>query len=96
MTKTTLKLLIEARAAARTGSGVEIRQHAGLSQGELARAAGINPGTLSRWENRERQPTGAAAVRYARVLRVLAESDSNGSHNGEGRSRQFAHAGADP
>jgi DNA-binding transcriptional regulator YiaG len=71
MPTTDLELLIEARRAARTGSGVALREVAGLSQGELARAAGINPATLSRWESRERKPTGPAAIRYARVLRVL-------------------------
>jgi DNA-binding transcriptional regulator YiaG len=67
-----LKLLVEARAATHTGAAVKVRRAARLSQGELARAAGINPGTLSRWESLERQPTGPAAVRYARVLRALA------------------------
>lgn len=72
MNAPTLQLLIEARSAARTGSGADVRRAAGLSQGELARFAGINPATVSRWESRERQPTGPAAIRYARVLRHLA------------------------
>jgi DNA-binding XRE family transcriptional regulator len=72
MDAATLRLLIEARSAARTGSGADVRCAAGLSQGELARAAGINPATVSRWESQERQPTGPAAIRYARVLRLLA------------------------
>src|SRR5262249_34647614 len=71
VTTANLKLLVEARAAASSGSGIEVRRAAGLSQGELARAAGINPATLSRWESQERQPSGDAALRYARVLRVL-------------------------
>lgn len=71
MGTTTLELLVEARAAVNTGSGIKLRRAAGLSQGELARAARINPATLSRWESRERRPTGLAAIRYARVLRVL-------------------------
>jgi DNA-binding transcriptional regulator YiaG len=80
MTATTLELLVEARSAARTGDGAKLRAAAGLSQGELARAAAINPATLSRWESRERRPTGPAAIRYARVLRVLrGRVDSDGA-----------------
>ena len=71
MKTTDLSLLVEARTAARTGEGVAVREAAGLSQGELARAVGISPGTLSRWEAGLRKPTGPAALRYARVLRAL-------------------------
>ena len=78
MTTTNLKLLVEARAATRTGSAARLRRSAGLSQSEIARAASVNPATVYRWESGERQPTGAAAIRYARVLRVLAaESKGN-------------------
>lgn len=89
MTTTILKLLVEARAAARTGSGARLRQSLGLSQSELARAAAIHPATLNRWESGERQPTGEAALRYARVLRVLA-SESKGNPEEEPPKRAFA------
>jgi DNA-binding transcriptional regulator YiaG len=61
MDEKTLRLLVEARVAAHTGVGAKIRVPARLSQGELARAAGVNPAMLSRWES-----GGAAADRPGR------------------------------
>ena len=68
-----LPLLAEARAACLTGKGKATRLAAGLSQGEIARAIGVTPATLSRWEAERRHPTGEAAVRYAQVLRALVK-----------------------
>lgn len=67
-----LELLVEARSLARTGRGRELREAAGLTQGEIARAAGVNFATVSRWESGGRKPSGKAALRWARVMRVLA------------------------
>lgn len=67
----TVELVIEAREAARTGRGAAIREAAGLSRGELARFAGLNDATVSRYESGRRVPRGDAAVRYARILRRL-------------------------
>jgi transcriptional regulator with XRE-family HTH domain len=39
-----------------------LRQAAKLSQNELARRAGINPGTINRFEANEREPTGREQV----------------------------------
>jgi len=70
---TRLALLIEARELSRTGKGRVIREAAGLSQGDVARAAGVAPATVSRWESRERKPTGEAAIRWTRVLRLVGQ-----------------------
>lgn len=69
-----LEFVIEAREAARSGRGAAIREAAGLSRGELARAAGLNDATVSRYESGRRVPRGDAAVRYARILRRLEAS----------------------
>lgn len=76
MTAKTLELLTEVRAATRTGFAVDLRRSADLSQSDLARAAGIHPATVSRWESGARKPTGKAALRYARVLRALERAVS--------------------
>ncbi len=73
-TSTNLSLLIEAREAARTGKGASIREAAGLSRGELARAAGLHEATVGRYESGARVPRGDAAIRYARLLRRLAST----------------------
>ena len=38
------------------------RRKVGLSRDAFARAFGLSPATLRKWENGERQPTGAARV----------------------------------
>ena len=74
MSATQVALLSEARLAVASGRATSVREAAGLSQGEVARAIGVTPATLSRWEARQRRPTGGAAVRYARLLRMLADA----------------------
>ena len=70
---TDLSLLIEAREAAASGRAARLRRAAGLSQREVARAVGVTPGCITRWELGERRPTGAVAAEYGRVLREIAE-----------------------
>jgi transcriptional regulator with XRE-family HTH domain len=72
MTASELSLLIEGRALAATGRGREIRERAGLSRAELARAAGVSAAAVSRWEDGKRTPTGESAIAYARALRRIA------------------------
>jgi DNA-binding transcriptional regulator YiaG len=64
--------LAYARDAARSGRGTRIRRAASLSQGDLARACGVDVSTISRWESGERSPSGDAGRAYARVLRAVA------------------------
>lgn len=66
-------LVVEAREASHSGRGATVRTAAGLSRGELARAIGVNQSSISRWESGKRRPSGDAAIRYARMLRVLAD-----------------------
>jgi DNA-binding transcriptional regulator YiaG len=65
-------LLVEARRAAEDGRARALREAAGLSQGEVARAASVSPATVSRWEGRLRKPSGDAAIRWARILRLIS------------------------
>jgi DNA-binding XRE family transcriptional regulator len=71
----TLKIA-EARQLASSGAGRMLRQAAGLTNAELARAVGVDPSTCFRWENGERTPTGDQAVRYAEFLAELRELHS--------------------
>jgi transcriptional regulator with XRE-family HTH domain len=71
MLKVDVMLVVEARDAARTGRGQEVRERAGLTRPELAMLAEVSPLTLSRWERRETVPTGRPAIRYALALRGL-------------------------
>lgn len=78
ITEQELVLLIEAREAVATGRGARLRETARLSQGELSQAIGVSAGALSRWESGSRLPSGDEALRYARMLRVLAKA-TNGN-----------------
>jgi transcriptional regulator with XRE-family HTH domain len=73
MKSTEMTLIAEARDAVETGRAAELRKAARLSQPEVARAARISEAAIYRYEARKRVPHGSAAVRYARVLRRLAE-----------------------
>lgn len=68
-------LLVEARTYASTGQAVAIRQAAGLSQGEIARAIGTTRSSISRWEAKLRRPSGPPAIAWARLLRELAKRE---------------------
>jgi DNA-binding XRE family transcriptional regulator len=50
-----------------------IREAAGLSNAELARAIDVDPSTCFRWESGERIPTGPYAIRYAVFLGELRD-----------------------
>lgn len=68
-----LRLLLEAREAAQTGRGALLRKASGLTQGEVARAIGVEQSTLSRWESGvRRRPAGPEAMAWSRLLRDLA------------------------
>lgn len=67
-------LISEARRLSESGEAARRRQLARLSRGDVARAVGVKPETIGRWERQERRPTGAAAVRYGELLRGLEPS----------------------
>lgn len=60
--------LAAVRALTRTGTAKAIRKAARVSVPEMAETIGCATSTLWRWENAERAPRGAAALRYKRVL----------------------------
>ena len=49
-----------------------LREHAGLVQGDLARALGVSRVAVSRWESGTRTPRGEALRRYVEALDRLA------------------------
>jgi len=59
------------RALVRSGAAEKIRVASGLSKSEVARAVGVYPSTVSRWESCSRVPRGERAVRYAQLLERL-------------------------
>jgi transcriptional regulator with XRE-family HTH domain len=68
-----LAKLATARDHALSGTGRLLRQSAGISLREMARAISVDPTTLLRWERGENRPRGAAAMRWQHELRQLAE-----------------------
>jgi transcriptional regulator with XRE-family HTH domain len=72
-------LLSKARELAASGEAARIRKRSRLHQTDVARAAGVLPSTVSRWEAGERVPHGKAAVRWARVLERLEGGDASES-----------------
>ncbi|HEV2797001.1 MAG TPA: helix-turn-helix domain-containing protein [Nocardioides sp.] len=63
--------LAEARDLARNGQGRRVRERSGVSLEELAAAVGVSVVDVMAWELGEREPDGAAAVDYVRVVRGL-------------------------
>ncbi len=51
----------------------ELREHSGLSQGELAKLLGVHTSQLSRWEKGERQPSINQLMSIARALGVTLD-----------------------
>ena len=69
-----LVALSELRRAARSGVARRARQLAGVSQGELARALGVTPASISYYERGRRQPSPRVAGPYLATLCGWAES----------------------
>ncbi len=65
-------VLADARDLARSGQGRRARERSGVSLEELAAAVGVSVVELMAWELREREPAGAAAADYVRVVRGLS------------------------
>jgi DNA-binding transcriptional regulator YiaG len=60
-----------ARALARSGAARSIRKDAGVGLSEVARALGVEPSTVCRWETGERAPRGRSALAYVKLLDAL-------------------------
>jgi transcriptional regulator with XRE-family HTH domain len=50
-----------------------LRERAGLTQAELARAVGVDRATVSRWEAGIRSPRGGSRAAYGAVLQRLGD-----------------------
>lgn len=69
MTRVDPVALAEVRELCASGEAKRLRLAARLSLLETARGAGIeHPTTVLRWENGERSPHGAVAIRYRALL----------------------------
>ncbi len=64
--------LARVRRLLRSGQAQLIRIDAGMSQGEVARLLGVEPATVSRWENGTRIPRGQLALDYVRLLESVS------------------------
>jgi transcriptional regulator with XRE-family HTH domain len=70
----TLRLRRRAAVLASTGMGRQRREALSITQQDLAKAIGIRPATLCRWEGGQRVPRGEPAERWVQLLDELAES----------------------
>ena len=68
--------LTRIRESASQGETREARLAARLSLAEVAVVLEVSKTTLSRWERGLRRPTGAAALRYARLHEILVHRDT--------------------
>lgn len=64
--------LARVRRLLRSGQAQLIRREADVSQGDVARALGVAPATVSRWEAGTRIPRGQIARNYGRLLEGLS------------------------
>jgi transcriptional regulator with XRE-family HTH domain len=71
MTVIDLGAISVVRRAAKDGTARRVRRAAGVSLGEVARACGVEPQTVLRWESGQRSPRARAAERYATALAAL-------------------------
>lgn len=67
-----LERLAEVRRLVSTGEARARRLHAGLSLSEVAATCGVDTSSVWRWETGVRSPRGEGAMRYGRVLDMLA------------------------
>jgi transcriptional regulator with XRE-family HTH domain len=68
-----LEHVVWIRRLAQNGGARAIRQGAGISLSEAARAIGVTPGAVSRWERGQRTPRMNEAQRWAELLRRLSK-----------------------
>lgn len=71
--------IVRARDTATSGEARRIREAAGLSLNELARAVGTSGTVVASWENGTHRPTGLLAAAYVDLLDELAERQAVGA-----------------
>ena len=69
--------LARVRSMTKAGTARTVRIAAGLSLGEVAAAVGVSDVSVYRWEQGQRSPRGAAALKYAEVLAALLGKTGN-------------------
>ena len=67
-------LLAEAQLLVDLGAARALRKASGISMTGAAETIEVVPSTISRWESGERRLSGAAGLRYARLLDLLRKS----------------------
>jgi transcriptional regulator with XRE-family HTH domain len=70
-----LEQLAEVRRLAASGEARRRRQEAGWSLSEMADPVHVDQSTIWRWELGKRRPRGPAALRYGRVLELIAPAE---------------------
>lgn len=65
--------LAAVRRRVESGEARRLREASGITGPEMAAAVGVGTPTLWRWENGQRRPRGAAALRYGELLEQLAQ-----------------------
>lgn len=73
MTTESVVNLSKVRTLAASGEAKAIRLKNRISLSEIAAACEVDQSTVWQWENGGRKPRGEAALRYAELLRELAE-----------------------
>jgi transcriptional regulator with XRE-family HTH domain len=76
MTTKDLQRLTVVRRLAASGEARRRREAAGISLAELAEHCGVDASSVWRWERGVRRPRGDAALRYGRLLDLLAPGSS--------------------
>jgi DNA-binding transcriptional regulator YiaG len=73
---TALPAAADARRWAADGTARKLREHARLTQAEVAEFAGVTAAAVAAWETGRRTPRGHAARLYGELLRQIAGNDN--------------------
>jgi transcriptional regulator with XRE-family HTH domain len=77
MSRSAIRRLARLRDWCATGEAQRIREGAGLTMAEVARACDVTPSAISHWEKGIRRPGDELALRYERVLAELVDEVAN-------------------
>jgi DNA-binding XRE family transcriptional regulator len=69
-----LAAAVRTRADLISGAGREVREDAGITAADMARAVGVTRQSVSSWETGAAEPTLEHALAYGKVLRELART----------------------
>jgi transcriptional regulator with XRE-family HTH domain len=71
-----LERLVEVRRLVESGEAKARRETAGISLSAIASACEVDTSTVWRWETGQRSPRAGDALKYGRVLSMLAEAQA--------------------